>query len=250
MFVPFVSALECEPSGSHSQTFSAPLRSVRKTMRLPSGDHRGCESNAGPEVIRVAVPPVTGMVYRSPRSSKTIVLPSGETSSDIHVASDVSKLTVRVVFSGNESSLTWVVSRLVVSCGGGGGGCWKASNVATTIESIGAPDGRNDGSKSDGSKSDGRRCDGKKATVRARDPYRRFTHRPLPSPYLPSCQMLSARTCRGAGSCDRNTIRMVCVSMSISHPAMRGRTNSAPSSGVSPSGVASRNSISFIRHSR
>ena len=86
-------------------------------------DHRGCESNDGPDVIRVALPPVIGMVYRSPSSSNTIVLPSGETSSDIHVASDVSKLTVRAIFNGSESSLTFVVSRFVVSWGGGGGGC-------------------------------------------------------------------------------------------------------------------------------
>ena len=91
-------------------------------MRLPSGDQRGCESKAGPEVSRVAVPPATGMVYRSPSSSKTIDLPSGDTSSDIQVASDVSKLTVRAICSGSESSLIVTVSRLVVS-GGGGGGC-------------------------------------------------------------------------------------------------------------------------------
>src|SRR5437867_7099194 len=110
-------------------------------MRFPSGDHRGCESKAGPDVIRVAVPAVLGIVYRSPRSSKTIVLPSGETSSDIHVASDVSKLTVRVIFSGSESSLIFVVSRFVVSCGGGGGGCWTAKVTATSSESMESPDG-------------------------------------------------------------------------------------------------------------
>ena len=31
-------------------------------MRFPSGDQRGCESNAGPDVIRVAVPPAMGIV--------------------------------------------------------------------------------------------------------------------------------------------------------------------------------------------
>src|SRR5213075_1508713 len=176
LFVALVSAFLCEPSGSHSQTFSAPLRSDKKTIRLPSGDQRGCESNAGPEVMRVAVPPATGIVYRSPRSSNTMVLPSGETSSDIHVASDVSKLTVRAVFSGKESSLTLVVSRFVVSCGGGGGGgCWTARPTARSKDSMDAP--VNDGRYGDGRKCDGRKCDGKKTTVRVR---------PRPSFHLPS----------------------------------------------------------------
>src|SRR6266850_735652 len=62
--------------------------------------------------------------------------------------------------------------------------------------------------------------------------------------------MLSALTWRGAGSWERSTIRIALVSSSISHAAMRGRTNSSQSPGVSPSGVASRNSISFMRFSR
>src|SRR5436309_15215741 len=78
----------------------------------------------------------------SPESSNTIVLPSGETSSENHVPSDVSKLTVRAVFSGSESSLTFVVSRFVVSCGGGGGGCCTAKVAATSRESMESPDGR------------------------------------------------------------------------------------------------------------
>ena len=43
-------------------TFSAPSRSLRKTIRFPSGDQRGWESNGGPEVIALAAPPPIGMV--------------------------------------------------------------------------------------------------------------------------------------------------------------------------------------------
>src|SRR5262245_6497719 len=50
--------------------------------------------------MRVALPPSMGRRYRSPRRSKTIVRPSGVTSNDIHVASSVVKLMVRVVLSG------------------------------------------------------------------------------------------------------------------------------------------------------
>src|SRR5437660_11276093 len=71
-----------------------------------------------------------------------MVLPSGDTSSDIHVPSDVSKLTSRAMRSGSESSLTLLVSTLVVSGRGGGGGCWTASNAATTTENMVSPDGR------------------------------------------------------------------------------------------------------------
>ena len=115
-------------------------------------------------MIRVAAPPVTGIVYRSPINSKTTVLPSGDTSNEIHVPSDVSKLTVRVVFSGNESSLTFVVSRLVVSWGGGGGGCWTARVTATSSESMEAPDGRTTASL-DGKKATGKKKDGKGFTL-------------------------------------------------------------------------------------
>src|SRR6266576_2154150 len=53
--------------------------------------------------MRFASPPVGGIVYRSPRSSNTIVCPSGDTSSEIQVPSDVVKSTLRVVFRGSES---------------------------------------------------------------------------------------------------------------------------------------------------
>src|SRR5437879_2919756 len=54
--------------------------------------------------MRFASPPVTGRVYRSPSSSNTMVCPSGDTSSEIQVPSDVVKSTLRVVFKGSESS--------------------------------------------------------------------------------------------------------------------------------------------------
>src|SRR5947208_14955229 len=53
--------------------------------------------------MRFASPPVTGIVYRSPSSSSTTVCPSGDTSSEIQVPSDVVKSTLQVGFKGNES---------------------------------------------------------------------------------------------------------------------------------------------------
>src|SRR5947208_15790246 len=53
--------------------------------------------------MRFASPPVTGIVYRSPSSSSTMDCPSGDTSSEIQVPSDVVKSTLRVGFKGNES---------------------------------------------------------------------------------------------------------------------------------------------------
>src|SRR6476646_5178812 len=58
-------------------------------MVFPSGENRGWPSNPIPLVMRVALPPLMGTVYRSPSRSKTMVLPSGETSSDIQVPSSV-----------------------------------------------------------------------------------------------------------------------------------------------------------------
>src|SRR5690242_9233412 len=58
--------------------------------------------------MRFASPPATGIVYRSPINSNTIVCPSGDTSSDIHVPSDVVNSMVRVVASGNESLRTFL----------------------------------------------------------------------------------------------------------------------------------------------
>src|SRR5439155_10204224 len=99
----------------------------------PSGEYRGCESNAGPEVMRVAAPPVTGIVYRSPSSSNTIVLPSGETSRESQVPSCASNSTLRVGVSGSES----VLARCVVS-GRGAGGFWAATIEAGAYVSAAA----------------------------------------------------------------------------------------------------------------
>src|SRR5262245_33241450 len=55
--------------------------------------------------MRVAVPPVTGIVYRSPSTSKTIVRPSGVRSREIHDASVVAKDNLRGVINGNEPVL-------------------------------------------------------------------------------------------------------------------------------------------------
>ena len=57
-----VMARAFRPSASTVQTFSAPERSLTKAMDCPSGDQRGCASNAVPLVIRVAVPPAMGRV--------------------------------------------------------------------------------------------------------------------------------------------------------------------------------------------
>src|SRR5262249_57386296 len=50
-----------------------------------SGLQRGCSSHARPCVSAWASPPPTGMTYRSPSRSNTICLPSGLTSTLIHV---------------------------------------------------------------------------------------------------------------------------------------------------------------------
>src|SRR3982751_5411403 len=57
-----------------------------------------------PCVRRVALPPVIGSEYRSPRRSNTSVFPSGETSSEIHVPFVVVKEWVRAVLSGSPAA--------------------------------------------------------------------------------------------------------------------------------------------------
>ena len=89
-----------------TQTFWPPLRSEVKTIRVPSGEKRGWASNAMPDVIRVASPPVIGTVKRSPRWSKTMVVPSGLTSSEIHEPSVMSIARVRSEGRGRSSSLS------------------------------------------------------------------------------------------------------------------------------------------------
>ena len=51
-----------EPSALAIQMFLEPLRSLMKAMCLPSGEKRGCWSQPVPLVMRVAGPPVMGMV--------------------------------------------------------------------------------------------------------------------------------------------------------------------------------------------
>jgi hypothetical protein len=73
-------------------------------MALPSGAQRGCPSKPEPLVMRVAAPPVAGIVYRSPSKSKTIVFPSGLRSSESQVPSSVVKTSGRVGMSGSSDS--------------------------------------------------------------------------------------------------------------------------------------------------
>src|SRR6478752_2004579 len=91
--LPFVISTVSRLSRDSVQRLSPPLRSDTKTIFFPSGLNRGWLSIAMPLVRRVAVPPAIGSVYRSPRRSKTIVWPSGLTSSDIHDALLVVKFT-------------------------------------------------------------------------------------------------------------------------------------------------------------
>ncbi len=50
------------PFASMSQTFSMPPRSLVKAIVRPSGENSACESQAGPDVIRIAAPPEIGSV--------------------------------------------------------------------------------------------------------------------------------------------------------------------------------------------
>ncbi len=51
-----------DPSAFAIQRFSTPVRSVRKAMVPPSGDHVGWLSNDSPPMMRVASPPAMGNV--------------------------------------------------------------------------------------------------------------------------------------------------------------------------------------------
>ena len=73
-------------------------------MRDPSGENRGWASNAIPEVSWVASPPAMGTVKRSPRKSKTMVSPSGLTSSEIQLPSVMSRGTSRSTSRGRPVS--------------------------------------------------------------------------------------------------------------------------------------------------
>ena len=92
-------------------------------MRSPSGLKRGCMSYPIPLVRRVASPPVIGIEYRSPSMSKTIVWPSGLTSSEIQVPSLVVNRAQRAGSSGRprsgSGSASWAwVARGVSSTSG------------------------------------------------------------------------------------------------------------------------------------
>src|SRR6185436_16757876 len=78
---------------------------LTKTIFLPSGDHLGCPSNAMPRVSGVAVPPVIGIVYRSPNKSNTSVCPSGDTSTDIHCPTFVVNVSLRPGRRGRPSCI-------------------------------------------------------------------------------------------------------------------------------------------------
>src|SRR2546422_5807137 len=92
--------------------------------------------------MRVAVPPAIASVYRSPSSSNTIVRPSGETSSESHVPSEVVKSTLRVGVSGSESVFLRAVSAAGLAAGAGccaglgGNGRTAARDVAMTNRGI------------------------------------------------------------------------------------------------------------------
>src|SRR5687767_6942418 len=126
---PRVTARGFRPSASAIQRFSAPVRSLTNTMRFPSGEKRGCESHVGPLVMRVAVPPPIGSVYRSPRRSKMTVRPSGETSTDIQVPSLVVKRSERGVGGTGE--------RAVESCAPMGVGEGQSAAPATSTAASG-----------------------------------------------------------------------------------------------------------------
>src|SRR5215469_4773478 len=85
-----------------------------------------------------------GMVYRSPTSSNTMVLPSGETSGDIQVPSDVVNETVRVVVRGRSPFFLPVsaATRLsgTVATGTVRNGSSKAARVAARNRYIEAPE--------------------------------------------------------------------------------------------------------------
>src|SRR5258708_30658824 len=99
LFGSFLTSFSPAPSGCMIQMFSLPSRSERKAIHFPSGDHFGWLSNAIPPEISFAGPPPMGSVKISPTSSKTIVFPSGETSSERHVPSSVRHSILRSPFN-------------------------------------------------------------------------------------------------------------------------------------------------------
>ena len=112
--LPFVIWLVSARSTEIVQRFSAPSMSETNRILLPSGLNLGCPSKAMPLVKGVASPPENGMVYRSPRRSKTMVCPSGLTSREIQDPSSVVSEIVRAASRGR-SFFSFFWSAAVVS---------------------------------------------------------------------------------------------------------------------------------------
>src|SRR5256885_3631010 len=88
------------PSACMIQMFSLPSRSEMKVIHCPSGENFGWLSKAIPPEISFAWPPSMGSVKMSHSSSNTMVLPSGEASSESQVPSSVVNSTFRSDFNG------------------------------------------------------------------------------------------------------------------------------------------------------
>src|SRR5262249_47197226 len=97
-----ITALGFFPSLSITQMFIWPLRSEMNAMLLPSGEIRGWVLMAMPLswVRHSACPPEIAILYIWPSRSKTIQLPSGDTSSAVQVPSLVVKSISRVLPRG------------------------------------------------------------------------------------------------------------------------------------------------------
>src|SRR6266513_631430 len=106
------------PSGCMIQMFSLPSRSEMKVIHCPSGENFGWLSKAIPPEISFAWPPSMGSVKMSPSSSNTMVLPSGEASSESQVPSSVMNSTFRSDFNGRPffSSFFSFFSSFFFSC--------------------------------------------------------------------------------------------------------------------------------------
>ena len=91
------------PSLCATQRFSLPERSLTKASIDPSGEYVGCESNGRPQTMHCAWPPAMLIRYRLPSNSKTIVFPSGDTSSDTQVPSCSSNCKCRAGARGSAS---------------------------------------------------------------------------------------------------------------------------------------------------
>ena len=98
------------PARSSAHTCEEPSRAERKAIRVPSGLHRGRESEAGWDVIRRGSPPATGTSHRSvlrlPPARSTSVRakatrePSGETWGSARRPSFIISVAVKGVAAG------------------------------------------------------------------------------------------------------------------------------------------------------